>query len=274
MVTEQQFREALNNDVARHGDGSNVLLSDVIVAGRRRRRTSTVRRVAGGVTALAIGGGGAFALAAGPAAASSWELAPAPEEVNQRIVQVVEDRLPAGTDVTDVDLKAYSTPPPGQGSPGAGGVPLPRSKWGQAEAWRASITLDTGATVQVFLGHAKSETEGDAGANCVADVAAGAYTVCDADSVTRQGEDVDVIWREGAADQTADGMLFRPGTLEAPDGESMPASTPVTTHELETQPGGDFLVSILEISPEDTAPTLDRDAMADIALDAELLDAQ
>lgn len=274
MVSEQQFREALNHSVARHGDGGNVLLSDVVADGRRRRRTSTVRRVAGGVTALAIGGGGAFALAAGPAAASSWELEPAPDQVNQRIVEIVQDRLPAGVDVTDSDLKAYATPSPGQGSPEAGGIPLPLSKWSQAEAWRATFTLDTGATVQVFLGHAKSETEGDAAGSCVADVDAGFYTVCDADSVTRQGEDVEVTWREGTADQTADGMLYRPGTLVAPEGEPTPASTPVTTHELETQPGGDFLVSIQEITPESTASSLDRDAMADIALDAELLDAQ
>jgi hypothetical protein len=274
MVSVQQVREALSYDVARYGDGSNVLLSNVVADGRRLRRTSTTRRIAGGVTALAVGGAGAFALVAGPAAASSWALAPAPDQVNQRIVEIVEDQLPAGVDVADVHLEAYVSPPPGQGSPEAGGIPLPRSRWSNADAWRATITLDTGATVQVFLGHSGGETEGDSAASCGADVDAGYYTVCDADSVTRQGEDVEVIWREGTADRTADGMLYGPGTLVAPDGEPVPASTPVVTHEFETQPGGDFLVSVQEISPGNTRPTLDRDTIADIALNPELLNAQ
>jgi hypothetical protein len=272
MVTEQQLRDTLHHDVDHYGDGSNVLLSDILAEGRRRRRTSIARRAAGGVTALAVGGSAAFALASTPAAAASWTLAPAPEHVNQRIVELVEEQLPSGVGVSEVDLVAYTDPAAGQGSAEPGGIPLPPARWSDADAWRATLTLDTGTTIQVFLGHAEGETEGDADASCDAGVEAGAYTVCDAESVHRQGEDVDVIWREGSADRSPDGTLHGPGTLVAPDGAAAVPSTPVVTRELESQPGGDFLVSVLEITPSTGAPLLDRGVMADIALDAELLD--
>ncbi|GAA1761995.1 hypothetical protein GCM10009795_005530 [Nocardioides hankookensis] len=273
MITEQQLRDTLRSELARHGDGSNVQLSNVIAGGRRRQRATAVRRTACALAALVVTGGG-FALASVPAAADSWQLAPAPEQVNQRIVEIVEARLPAGISVNDVDLKAYADPAPGQGSPEPGGLPLPRSQWSEADAWLAKLTLDTGAEVQVFLGHAEGETEGDAAATCATDVAAGVYSVCDAGSVSRQGENVAVIWREGFAELAGDGTLYGPGTLVAPDGTAAPSSTPVSTHGLESHPGGDFLISVQELDPQGSSPSLDREAMADIALSAELLEAQ
>lgn len=273
-MNTDQLRHALETDIARYGDGSNIELSTVVARGRSRRRTSRSRRVVGSVAAMAVGGGAAFALAAGPAAATEWTLAAAPEQVNQQIVDLIEAELPAGTAVAGIDLAAFKDPEPGQGSDAPGGIRLAEQDWGQADAWRATVRLASGGQVVVSLGHARGETEGDAAANCKADLAEGYYDVCDAGTVTRQGEDVEKIWRTSAREfVAADGTLYGADAVPS-DGPDLPDSTSVTVQELEAQPGGAFLVTAYEITPEGEEPVLDQAALADIALAEELLDAR
>lgn len=267
MTTENALKHALVRDIDRVGDGSAVQIATIIESGRRRRRNRNVRRGAGALATLAMTAGGALAFGAtGPAAAATWSLTPAPDQVNARIVELVKQELPAGTTIASMELTAYEQPPAGQGSPEAGGIPLPRPAWDRADAWRAVVDLGSGRSINVFLGHAQGEVEGDAAASCRADVAAGNDEVCDPGTVQSQGQDVDVVWSEGTAERMSDGTLWGPN---AQDGEH--DGTPVTTRSLESHPGGDFLVAITEESPAGQAPLLDRHAMAGIALDRALL---
>jgi hypothetical protein len=271
-TSTDQLRQAMKVDLMRYGDGSGISPSRIIQDGRRRqRRTSRARRVAAGCTALAAVGGGAFALVSTPAAAASWSLAAPPDQVNQRLVDLVEDQLPDGVSVTDVELSAFTQPGPGEGSPEAGGVPLPRGRWSEADAWLAVLHTDSDATIRVFLAEDGADSEGDEQAFCEADVAAGYYDACEVTALSRNGQDVDATWREFSATRTNDGILHLSGVSLPPGSEEELDPVAVEVREFEANPGGDVVIDVYEATPEGSSQILDESAIADIVFDTSLL---
>lgn len=270
-MNPEHLRLAIKDEIARYGDGSTISPSHIIASAQRRRKISKVRRAAGGLTALTVAAGGAFALASAPAAATDWKLSVAPEQVNQRIVQLVEDQLPADAKVTGLKMKAYAKAKPGQKDLDGFGIPLPRSEWSKADSWYTTVELSSGVELGVLLGHAAGETEGDPEALCAELLAGGDLDVCDAGSISRQDQSIVTMWRDGRGDRSANGDLWGAGTLITLYGDEAPASSPVSIREFEAQPGGDFFIHVQLVTPEGSAPLLDQTAMADIALNEDLL---
>jgi hypothetical protein len=272
-MNREQLQQAFKQDIARYGDGSGIDPAEIVAAARRLSRAEKMRRGIGGVAALAVAGGGAFAFASAPAAAADWTLSPAPDRVNERIVELVKDQLPTGVAVSDLEMEAFAKAKPGQKDLDGLGIALPRSKWSEADAWATTVELDSGVKISVTLAHSRGETEGDAKALCAEILADGNVEVCDAGTTSRRDQAVDTVWREGPADRTADGFVWGPGELAKIYPDDTPASTAVRDASFEAQPGGDFVIRVSQISPVGTEPVLDAEAMADVALNRGLLHA-
>jgi len=187
---------------------------------------------------------------------------------------LVRAALPPGTDVTDVQMKAW--PPdddPDEAvavGPGVDDGSLPRDRWDEAASWTVTMELGDEHTITVELFHAASETEGDSAEACRQDLRQHSYLACDVD--TDAASAVETILRVAA---------MRPGSVGwyIVDPDETDPDRLWFSRQLEAQPGGDFL---LRIDESLKAPTWDeaepqmvltRESMVEVVLNDDLLSA-
>jgi hypothetical protein len=289
---EDTLRRELHRYVAPIEEATSSELHAVLRAGRAQaRRHGRAQRAAAGIATLAIAATGSFAaLSAESASAAHWKLAAAPQEVNPEILAILKDQLPAGTHIDHVTMKAYAAEPDFTGTVGTDlgePIPLARKDWDKAASWEVTAYLGAGHTITVVLVHAKSETEGNAAANCAADLAAGYVSSCDATIAHTQGTTVPMLEQTSVAfKKSADGTMEtgavandKPGEdVNPPDVSSyIGPNQRYFHHSVEAHPGGDFLVSVTEQIKTPDLDGFDDDAvlvtegMKEIVLSPELL---
>lgn len=278
MTIEDTLRRELRDVTTGHVVDSR--LDQTLAAGRARRRRRGVLRgaVATGLGCVLVVG---LAVVTGTddsdrAGDPQWALALPPEEVNQHIVDMVRGQLPAGADVTDVDMRAYGPDPDPDTGQAIGSTedpaPLPRSDWDQAVSWSVHVELGDGHFVSVELFHAAGETEGDADTTCRQDLRAGSYQECEVSTDVSTG--ALTIYRLAAARQISPNGGWYVGEPSSFDPDRL-----WFLSEVEVQPGGDFLVRVEEgvKAPERAiamaAMALSRADLAAIAVDDGLLSA-
>lgn len=289
MTIETRFEQGLRSELAvvTADPPAGPRLDDTLRSGRRRRLRRGAGRVVGGA-ALAVAAVAAVTgiVATWPAeeptsgeSVPQWSVGLPPEDVNERIVDLVTEQLPAGVALDSVLLEAFPAPRPcveGEPceveavGPGADDRALPRERWDEAAAWVVTITLEGGQQVGVELFHAAGETDGDVAETCAQDLRQEVYLVCeagtDADSGATTVSRLAALVPDGAGWELADPQRVGPERLWF-------------EQQLEVQPGGDFVIRVAErvqAPDRDQAEQdwlLDQQALAAIGLDGDLVEA-
>ncbi|UYM07206.1 hypothetical protein [Solicola gregarius] len=141
-------------------------LQRALQQGRTRRRRRTAAAVGSGVATVCAVGGVAVAAITGNGftgggsaeeVAATWTVAAPPEEMPSLIEDSVRDQLPAGAEVTGVQISAYAEGDYPYAAPKP--KPLPRPDWDRAASWVTAFELGDGQTIRVAVLPHDPETE-------------------------------------------------------------------------------------------------------------------
>ncbi len=276
MTIEDTLRHELRDVTAKPSLGPD--LQTTLASGRSRRRRRTAGRVAGaGLLAGAVAVAAVALLPWGDTSTSSdgdqqWALAVPPEDINPRILDLLRAALPSGTELTDVQMKAWPADDDGNTSeavgPGSDDGSLPPERWDEAVEWSVSADVGDGHELSVSIMHAESETEGDSAQACRSDLRAELYLVCDVGTDSDTG--VETTYRLASERWGSGAWYVAPPSDIDPDQQWF-------SHEVEAQPGGDFLLRVVERVKTPTRAgaeaqqLLDRETMTGLVLDPDLL---
>lgn len=267
MTFENDLRHTLRLFANGSDEPSGLAFRKVVEAGeKKRRRAMRFKHLGTAFAGVSVPLAATLALTAGaPATASQFEIAPAPADVNEHILDLVKAELPSGVHPTTAELEAFGDHPVGVWTESPMGIPLEATDWSRATAWRTTLHLNNGHTIVVSIQHAAGEVEGARSATCVSDLGAGVLDECHTGTRDVQGTAVEIMW----ASKSDIDIAPAPG---APARDLDLAST-----WLESSPGGDFALSVTEQMPTPDVgsvaehASLGPEAMADIVLDPTLL---